>query len=50
MRLRLPSDSYQKELLEKYLDEDYLLGHLVVELDKEEYDKGIEVGVRANPE
>jgi len=27
-----------------------LFGHLVVELDKEEYDEGIEVGVRVNPE
>jgi hypothetical protein len=27
-----------------------LFGHLAVELDKEEYDDGIEVGVRVNPE
>jgi hypothetical protein len=27
-----------------------LFGHLTVELDKEEYDEGIEVGVCVNPE
>jgi hypothetical protein len=27
-----------------------LFSHLVVELDEEEYDEGIEVGVRVNPE